>query len=135
VRSLDAQILKWNENDSVGAAARALEKAAAKRAPRDACAAPDGRQTFSDFLKGWQPARAPTLAAPGLSRHGQARAFDFQVKHGDLVVAGTDSTRSLSTWNGRGWTEKLRQAVTSASHRFSGPLKIPDEPWHYEYRP
>jgi hypothetical protein len=135
VRSLDVQIQKWNENPTVAAAARVLAKAAARRAPRDGCAGPEGRQAFDDFVRGWQPVRTPTLAAPGLSKHGQARAFDFQVRRGDLIVAGTDSKSAVSAWDKRGWTEKLRAAVTGASDRFTGPLKIPYEPWHYEYKP
>lgn len=135
VRSLDAQIEKWNDNESVGAASKALEKAAGKNLPHEGCESDAGRKAFSDFLAKWYPARTPTLAAPGLSKHGQARAFDFQVKRGNEIVAGTDSKSSIASWDKRGWTEKLRAAVNAASSRFSGPLKMPYEPWHYEYRP
>lgn len=135
VRSLDAQISKWNENESVGAAAKALQKAAARSAPRDGCSSPESAETFRQFLGGWHAPRAPTLAAPGLSKHGQARAFDFQVKRGDAIVAGTESSRSISAWDKAGWTERLRNAVTGASGKFKGPLKMPYEPWHYEYEP
>jgi len=135
VRSLDAQIEKWNDNESVGAAAKALEKAAGKNLPREGCQSADGRKAFADFLAKWYPARTPTLAAPGLSKHGQARAFDFQVKRGNEIVAGTDSKSSIASWDKKGWTGKLLAAVTAASSKFSGPLKMPYEPWHYEYRP
>ena len=63
------------------------------------------------------------------------RAFDFQVKRGEETVAGTDSKNSIASWDKKGWTEKLRAAVQAASSKFSGPLKMPYEPWHYEYRP
>jgi ribosomal protein L17 len=135
VRSLDAQLEKWNDNESVGAAAKALEKVAGKNLPREGCQNAEGRKAFSDFLAKWYPARTPTLAAPGLSKHGQGRAFDFQVKRGNEIVAGTDSKSSIASWDKKGWTEKLRAAVQAASSKFSGPLKMPYEPWHYEYRP
>jgi hypothetical protein len=135
VRSLDAQIEKWNENESVGAAAQALEKDAGKNLPAQGCRSVEGRKAFSGFLAKWYPARTPTLAAPGLSKHGQGRAFDFQVKRGGEIVAGTDSKSSIAAWDRKGWTGKLRAAVTAASSKFSGPLAIPYEPWHYEYRP
>ena len=135
VRSLDAQIGKWNDSESVGTAAKALEKAAVKNLPRQGCQSVEGRRAFSDFLAKWYPARTPTLAAPGLSKHGQARAFDFQVKRGNEIVAGTDSRSSIASWDKKGWTQKLRAAVNAASSKFSGPLKMPYEPWHYEYAP
>ena len=135
VRSLDTQVRRWNENASVGAAAQALESAAGQRPPKDGCAGVEGKESFVKFLNEWHAPRTPTLAAPGLSKHGQARAFDFQVKRGALIVAGTDSASSISTWDRKGWTRKLRQAVEAASSHFAGPLQTPYEPWHYEYRP
>lgn len=135
VRSLDTQLQRWKENESVAEVARALIKAARKHAPRDGCSDDADRDAFADFLKDWQPKTLPTLAAPGLSRHGQARAFDFQVMRSDLIVAGTDSKRAIAAWDKRGWKEKLQAAVSAGSTHFVGPLKSPYEPWHYEYRP
>lgn len=135
VRSLDTQLRRWNENESVGKAAHELERAAYQKLPRDGCAGLPSKESFVHFLSSWQPSHPPTLAAPGLSKHGQGRAFDFQVKRGDLIVAGTDSARSVSSWDKNGWTRKLRAAVSAGSERFSGPLTTPYEPWHYEFRP
>jgi hypothetical protein len=137
VRSLDTQVRRWNENASVGAAAKALENAASREVGRSSCSGdsqPAGG-TFESFLKVWRPAPRPTLAAPGLSKHGQARAFDFQVRQGSRIVAATDSSQSASVWDRKGWTRKLRAAVSAASDKFTGPLQDPYEPWHYEYHP
>lgn len=136
VRSLDAQIDLWNENASVGDAARALQEAVRHRLERDSCAQADrADEALGEFLKDWRPPRSPALAAPGLSRHGQGRAFDFQIKRGDRIVAGADTSTSTTNWDRKGWTRKLHFAVNSASGKFSGPLQKPDEPWHYEYNP
>jgi len=41
----------------------------------------------------------------------------------------------VSTWDGpHAWNTKLQSAVQkSGKGRFTGPLKVPYEPWHYEY--
>jgi len=135
VRSLDEQLSKWNENDSVGRAGeellgRAREQLAAPSYP-DAPAASDV-QRFERFLRGATTSATPTLAVPGLSPHGQSRAFDFQVMRGTQLIAGPSSP---GEWDSSGWTEKVRAAVTRASTKFAGPLASPREPWHYDYRP
>lgn len=135
VRSLDEQLKKWNENDSVARAgeellARAREELAGP-SYAEAPAAADV-QRFESFLRGAATRVTPTLAAPGLSPHGQSRAFDFQVMRGPQLVAGPSGA---GLWDGEGWTEKVRAAVTRASAKFSGPLASPREPWHYDYRP
>jgi hypothetical protein len=75
------------------------------------------------------------LAAPGLSLHGRARAIDFQIHRGVRVVAGPEVAKIADTWEGQGWSRKLREAVMGASNKFKGPLAAPNEPWHYEYQP
>jgi hypothetical protein len=137
VRSLDTQIARWNENTSVAEASRELEKAVKVRFQGFSCNGKDRQphSVLAGFLETWHPSRTPTLAAPGLSRHGQARAFDFQIKRGDKVIAGTDSSTSVGAWDRHGWTQKLQNAVRSAGDRFVGPLQTPYEPWHYEYNP
>lgn len=92
------------------------------------------KQPLADFLREWSPPRAAPLAAPGLSKHGQGHAFDFQVKRGDRLVVGTD-TGTTKKWDQAGWTQKLRDAVSAGSTKFIGPLPAPYEPWHYEYQP
>lgn len=74
----------------------------------------------------------PPLAVPGLSPHGQSRAFDFQVMRGGELIAGPSGA---GRWDSEGWTEKVRAAVARASTKFKGPLASPREPWHYDYRP
>ena len=135
VRSLDEQLSKWEETDSVGRAgaellARAREELAAASYPETP--GPGEARRFASFLRGAQTRATPTLAVPGLSPHGQARAFDFQVMRGGQMVAGPTSA---GAWDGAGWTDRLQEAVRRASTKFSGPLESPREPWHYDYRP
>jgi len=136
VRSLDEQLSKWNETESVRRAgeellARAREEVAGASYGDDA-KAPDVRR-FGNFLRGATTRATPTLAVPGLSPHGQARAFDFQVMRGAQLVAGTSGVEGA--WDNAGWTLKLQEAVARAGTKFTGPLASPREPWHYDYRP
>ena len=129
VRSLDEQLRTWNANASVAAAAQALVQAA-----QSACTAATAPR-FAGWLRAWQPPAPVNLAVPGLSPHGQGRAYDFQVMRGDTLVAGTDSRRRQSDWREAGWAQRLDAAVRASGARFEGPLRSPDEPWHYAYVP
>lgn len=136
VRSLDEQLSKWNETESVKRAgeellARVREEVAASSYGDDVKAS-DVRR-FENFLRGSTTHATPTLAVPGLSPHGQARAFDFQVMRGAQLIAGTSGVEE--GWDKAGWTLKLQEAVGRASTKFTGPLASPREPWHYDYRP
>ncbi len=128
VRSLDTQLARWNSNASVGAAADALADDAEAACKRDASG-------FAGWLKQWHPPVPARLAAPGLSAHGQARAFDFQVKQGESIIAGTDSHSIGTVWEADGWARRLAQAVHEAGPAFGGPLCSPREPWHYTFDP
>jgi hypothetical protein len=132
-RSLDAQITSWNENASVGAAAAACASALERRF--GAGHAPRSAMELQKALIDWQSDSSATLAAPGLSAHGQARAFDFQIERGGELIAGTDASSARSQWDAAGWTQKLQAAVNSAGNHFTGPLQSPYEPWHYAYLP
>lgn len=135
VRSLDEQLSKWNENDSVaGAGEELLTRAREELAVPSYAATPAAAdvQRFERFLRGATTRATPTLAVPGLSPHGQSRAFDFQVMRGSQLIAAPSSP---GAWDSAGWTEKVREAVTRASTKFAGPLASPREPWHYDYRP
>jgi hypothetical protein len=136
VRPLEVQIARWNESRSVaGAAAELAAAARAEAGERFDASDPRAVARLRDFVLAWHATEPPpALAAPGLSPHGQGRAFDFQVQQGDRLVAGTSTADVEQTWDAAGWTEKLRNAVTSASSRFEGPLEMPREPWHYGYR-
>jgi hypothetical protein len=130
-RSLEVQIAHWNENRSVGTVAAALAASLAQQfAGRRS--APDAA-TLRRALMQWRPEVAAALAAPGLSAHGQARAFDFQVEREGEVIAGLDSASARRQWDAAGWTAKLHAAVSAAGDRFTGPLESPYEPWHYAW--
>jgi hypothetical protein len=133
LRSLELQIAHWNENGSVGTTAAALV-ADLERRFSDNGASLDGDELRRALIK-WQPKSAAALAAPGLSAHGQGRAFDFQVEHHGQIVAGTEATTAHRQWDGAGWTEKLHAAVGVAGNHFVGPIQSPYEPWHYAYAP
>jgi hypothetical protein len=133
-RSLNVQLSRWNENTGVARTARELHSAAIRELRRRAYPArPDETAVdrFAKFLRSWRPPVAAPLAAPGLSRHGQARAVDFQVTKDGQIVAGTEVASVRGVWEGQAWGRKLRLAIGDAS--FTGPLKSPNEPWHYEY--
>jgi hypothetical protein len=130
-RSLQVQIAHWNEDRSVAAVAATLvtsleHQFAAGRGAPDA-------PTLRRALMEWRPEVAAALAAPGLSAHGQARAFDFQVEREGKVIAGLESASARRQWDAAGWTGKLQAAVVGAGERFTGPLESPYEPWHYAW--
>jgi hypothetical protein len=138
VRSLDIQLEHWNMNESVAAAAANLLAAASEviESPEFPAAQPArATKALESFLASYVPEPTPTIAAPGLSPHGQMRAIDFQVHQGDKVIAGPRASTIETEWDGAGWSAKLDAAVRAASQRFVGPLASPREPWHYTYSP
>jgi len=135
VRSLDIQLANWGRNESVAAAAgRLLQDAITHFRGRPAVGT-EGAAALAAFLHGYVPEPTPTVAAPGLSPHGQMRAIDFQVHRGDEIVAGPDTRTVDTTWLQQGWGGRLDAAVRAASRQFIGPLASPREPWHYTYTP
>jgi hypothetical protein len=135
VRSLDVQLASWNLNESIAAAsARLLQDAAAHLGDASADAA-RGAPKLEAFLKSYSPEPTPTVAAPGLSPHGQMRAIDFQVHRGQEIVAGPDTRTIGAVWEQGGWATRLDFAVRDASRKFIGPLASPREPWHDTYTP
>ncbi len=138
VRSLDAQIASWNGNDSVAAASQELlTRAGDYVATESYRAARPERQAadFTRFLVSYVPTPTPTVAAPGLSPHGQMRAIDFQVHRDGQIVAGPKTATIAVDWDAAGWSERLDKAVREGSAYFVGPLATPREPWHYTYTP
>ena len=136
VRGLELQITRFNTNKSVGKIAASLHQQAMAEVAKPVYDSPeqaDSVQHFKQFLTRWRPSTAAPLAAPGISRHGQLRAIDFQVMKAGAVVAPTDTATVRRNWDAPGWTEKLQKAV--AGSNFRGPLQSPYEPWHYEYDP
>lgn len=138
VRSLDVQIERWNTNATVARVAASFRDAVAAEIQREPAlhgVRPESTRRFAALLRDQVPDAAPTLAAPGLSRHGQMRAVDFIVRRGDDIVAGANSATLAERWERGGWSERLHAAVLASGAPFDGPLQQPPEPWHYEYRP
>jgi hypothetical protein len=136
VRTLDEQIVSWNNNDSVRAGAEEL-LAAHKAAFGDHGLEPakiDGKKLGS-WLLDFVPSKRVNLAAPGLTRHGRASAIDFQVMKNGAIYAGASAAQVKSIWRAEGWDEKLKASIMAVSKSFNGPLADPDEPWHYDYSP
>jgi hypothetical protein len=137
VRSLEVQLERWNSNESVAAAAQTLLQAvrdAARTANTPVAGSDSALEWFEGVLRDHVPQPTPTLAAPGLSAHGRMSAVDFHVLQGESSVAAPDAQQVTEVWRAQGWHTRLEAAVRSASRRFEGPLLVPDEPWHYEYR-
>jgi len=138
VRSLDVQIEHWNSNESVKAAAEEILAAAQALvlSPGFPANRPEqAQEALKAFLSGHRPVPTPTIAAPGLSLHGQMRAIDFQVHQGGRVVAGPSTATIATDWAAAGWAAKLDSAVRAASDKFVGPQASPPAPWHYTYVP
>lgn len=132
VRSLDSQITKWNSNKSVGAAAADIEAAFQQKF---ADADKVKLEELRTWLRGYRPPKRANLAAPGLTLHGRASAIDFQVMKDGAIYAGANSRQVESIWRAEGWDTKLQASIAAAGPSFAGPLKNPDEPWHYTYTP
>ena len=136
VRSLDKQIVSWNTNASVAAAAGNL-LSALENDPNIILNADNAK--LPDQLKAWlsghAPNPSPNLAAPGLSAHGQMHAIDFQISKNGSLIAQANSAEIDSIWRAQGWSAKLKASITAAGPAFEGPLTSPDEPWHYNYTP
>jgi len=138
IRSLDRQIEKWNRSETIRRSADYMletfrAEVAKPKFPR--ASSPKGVSAFRSLLVAFKPVPTPSLAAPGLSLHGRMQAVDFQIMEGDRLVADTDVTTVVATWEATGWKAKLQSAVDEANAGFVGPLKNPDEPWHYDFRP
>jgi hypothetical protein len=132
-RSLELQISHWNENRSVKSVATDLKASLEHQFPRGAKL--PGADQIRVALRDWKPSVAATLAAPGLSAHGQGRAFDFQIERNGQTIAGFEASAAQVQWDAKGWTEKLHAAVAASGKPFVGPLQSPYEPWHYAYAP
>jgi len=138
VRSLDRQIEKWNRSETIKRSADYMlatfrAEVAAQAFPK--ASSPEGVAAFRKLLVSFKPNPTPSLAAPGLSLHGRMQAVDFQVMAGNRIVAGTDLSTVIETWETSGWKAKLQSAINQANAGFVGPLKNPNEPWHYDFRP
>jgi hypothetical protein len=131
-RSLEVQLAHWNDNASVAAVSETLARFLDRRLDRSVS---PSTMELRNALVQWTPDSAASLAAPGLSAHGQGRAFDFAVARNGQVVAGREAASAHQRWDEAGWTRKLHAAVAASGKPFVGPLPSPYEPWHYAYTP
>lgn len=95
----------------------------------------EGQQVREKWLHSFKGRERSSLAAPGLTRHGQAYAIDFQIMQAGKIIAGANRSEVESVWRTQGWEHKLNDSMDAAGPSFSGPLKSPDEPWHYDCEP
>jgi hypothetical protein len=136
IRSLDEQIDHWNRNASVKIAADELLAAWTAAFGPDAGENPSiDHDKARAWLRAAPVANRPSIAAPGLTLHGRAQAIDFQVMKDGVIVAGADTSKIETVWRAQKWDEKLKASIDAASPSFHGPLKSPDEPWHYDFVP
>nr|WP_298897877.1 hypothetical protein [uncultured Altererythrobacter sp.] len=135
VRSLDVQIRRWNMNTSVGTQATHLMASLKAHFLEPGSKMELNPPNLRYWLKQYVLQDTPSLAAPGLTRHGQAKAIDFQVVQADRVVAGASIKQIQPIWIAEGWAERLAESIKAAGPSFIGPLKSPNEPWHYDFRP
>lgn len=135
VRSLETQVELWNQNPTVQKLGLELRTKLLKTL-ESLPDAPDAAslESFKKTLVEAGLSGSPSSATPGLSQHGQAKAFDFVVYKGRDVVAGTSTATAKEKWDDAGWTAKLKEAVQAAGSKFVGPLATPYEPWHYIYK-
>jgi hypothetical protein len=63
------------------------------------------------------------------------RAFDFQIKQGNKIIARPETATIEAVWERQDWAQRLKNAVMLASRKFTGPLTSPPEPWHYTFTP
>jgi hypothetical protein len=138
VRTLESQLRSWNRVGSVRLAAeelldtcRTILADSAVRAMSDE----EAYEVFFPLFSTYETELLTTVAVAGFSLHGRLRAFDFKIMKGRRTVATTSTSTIEDRWDEPGWTEKLKQAVTTASDKFKGPIEEPYEPWHYEYVP
>jgi hypothetical protein len=132
LRPLAKQVELWNKNTGVQSAAGTLKTEMLAELAKPAYKSPpaaDEIKAFATNLVDRTMNPEPGNAAPGLSAHGQMRAIDFVVMQGSTAVASTDTATSETVWRQQGWAKKLADETARAG--FKGPLKVPDEPWHW----
>jgi hypothetical protein len=144
-RDMNKQVELWDKkNPHTGPNARSLYDKALREISK--ASYPDTPDTeavgrFSAFLKGAGLPEKVTQATPGLSAHGQSRAFDFTASSDK-----TDPPLHLRDGNPEGWRKSgCAAALADATRAYNAekarglrvftPLTAPDEPWHFFYDP
>jgi len=136
-RSLEEQIKLWNNNTSAKTIGKKIWDYVDGRMDDfpempDLTSAEKFVKMISEEVKNLP---ASTNATPGLSPHGHLKAIDFHVTHNGSKVL---QSGGADNWRATGMDDALQAAVAAVNNNsgykvFSGPLKSPDEPWHYNY--
>jgi hypothetical protein len=133
LRSLERQVLLWNQNSTVQRAADRLFATMLEELSDDDVypLPPTGLSvaTLRATLHDVPVAPEPTSAVPGTSDHGQMRAVDFVITRGHEIVANIQSSTIWTVWKHGGWEAKL--IVAASTTKLVGPLAHPYEPWHW----
>jgi hypothetical protein len=142
LRPLAQQKTAWNGNKTVKAlGGQLLTSLLTEIAKYDDTPTADGLKRLRKFIL-QQDVGGSSNATPGLSMHGQGRAFDFVVNKGGKSITDISTAKdSIAVWDGpNNWTGRLKDAADAANAdlktgRFDGPLKFPGlyEPWHYTF--
>lgn len=137
-RSLDEQVKLYNQNGSAKSAGKKIFEQVGRRMndfpmPPDVLHVEKFCYMVAQDVHGLPKI---TNATPGLSDHGHMNAIDFHVKKDGVKVL---QSGGADGWRASGMSDALKDATNSVNNDageiiFDGPLKSPDEPWHYQYR-
>ncbi|MBI4906666.1 MAG: D-alanyl-D-alanine carboxypeptidase family protein [Acidobacteria bacterium] len=138
-RSLEEQIKLWNNNGSAKTIGKKLWDFVDNKLAEypDTPDLPSVESFVKMITEEAKNLPAATNATPGLSAHGHLKAIDFHVtQNGNKVL----HSGGADYWRSTGADDALKAAVTTVNNNsgrkvFDGPLKSPDEPWHYSYIP
>lgn len=86
-------------------------------------------EDFAVFLRKTTLNGELKTATPGISHHGRGEAVDFLVRKAGVKVVGASNA---AKWRSTELAGALADAMKDSKH-FEGPLKKPDEPWHWDF--
>jgi hypothetical protein len=72
------------------------------------------------------------VEAEGTAGDGVGQAIDVQIHN--ITTGKVLGAANPGRWRSTRWATKLAAAVRPSAH-FTGPLLLPDEPWHWTFDP